>query len=58
MDPKRTLCARCVKDYRTAGFCVVPDGYRNVKDNCDICGRMGFTYIVKKRERSKLDGES
>ena len=58
MDPKRTLCARCVKDYRTAGFCIVPDGYQTVKDSCDICGRPGFTYVMKNNERNRPDGES
>lgn len=56
MDSERTLCARCVKDYRAAGFFVIPDIYHTVKTPCDICGRPGLDYLVEemqKKERNR-----
>ena len=58
VDPKRTLCERCVKDYRYAGFLAVPDRNNVVRESCDICGRLGYTYIVKAPERNGQDGQS
>lgn len=48
MDQKRTLCKRCRGDYKTAGFSAVSDGFQIIKSPCDLCGRPGFDYIVRK----------
>lgn len=53
MDGKRTLCKRCVGDYRIAGFFAVLDGYQAVKKACDLCGRPGFDYITGKHRKEK-----
>ncbi len=61
VDPRRTLCARCVSDYRTAGFLVAPYVYIKVKEPCDICGRPGFEYVVGRTHQKKgtsFDGQS
>lgn len=58
VDPKRTLCDRCVKDYRYAGFSAIPDNNELVKDSCDICGRPGNSYVVEDPERNGLNGQS
>ncbi len=48
MDRKRTLCKRCRGDYEAAGFLPVPDGVQVIKSPCNLCGRPGFDYIVRK----------
>lgn len=53
MDQMRTLCARCVKDYRDAGFYVIPENRTNIKSPCDLCGRPGFDYLVEERYGKK-----
>lgn len=60
MGSKRTLCGRCVKDYRTAGFLTIPCGYQRINYSCDICGRQGFVYTVKRDvgERNRLNAQS
>lgn len=60
VDPRRTLCVRCVQDYRTAGFLVVPYMNVKVKEPCDICARPGFEYIVRTHQRkgTGFDGQN
>jgi len=61
VDPIRTLCARCVKDYKTAGFSVDPSLHSMIKEPCDICGRPGFEYVVGRTHQRKgksQDGQS
>ena len=61
VDPRRTLCARCVRDYKTAGFSVAPSVYNTIKEPCDICGRPGFLYVVEsthKRKGTGFDGQN
>lgn len=53
MDGRRTLCRRCVGDYRIAGFQAVPDGYQIIKKSCDLCGRPGYDYIIGKSGHSR-----
>lgn len=57
VDPRRTLCARCVKDYRFAGFSVFFDTRSDIKEPCDICGRPGFEYVIKRTRQRKGTGE-
>lgn len=51
VDPRRTLCARCVRDYKTAGFSVVHSVNSTIKEPCDICARPGFEYVVRTHQR-------
>lgn len=53
MKEKRTLCKRCAGDYRTAGFRTVPDGFQVIKGSCDLCGRAGYDYVIKKQHFAK-----
>ncbi len=56
VDPRRTLCARCVRDYKTAGLLVAPYVDVKVKEPCDICGRPGFEYVVGRTHQRKGTG--
>ncbi len=56
MEEKRTLCTRCAGDYREAGFSTVPDGFQVIKSSCDLCGRPGYDYIIKKEILRKGTG--
>ena len=58
MDGKRTLCKRCVGDYRIAGFYAFLDGYQVIKKSCDLCGRPGFDYITGKAEKRRANEKS
>lgn len=50
MDDIRTLCIRCKSDYEDAGYEVVFT-CNKVKQPCDICGTMGFDYIIKAKDK-------
>ncbi len=56
VDPRRTLCARCVNDYKIAGFFVEPSMHSTIKEPCDICGRLGFEYVVGRTHQKKGTG--
>ena len=61
VDPRRTLCARCVRDYITAGFFVAPLQDAKIKEPCDICRRPGFEYVVgrtRQRKGTGLNGQN
>lgn len=49
MDGKdyRTLCYRCVSEYKEAGFKVRRVENIINKEPCERCNRQGWTYIVK-----------
>lgn len=55
MKEQRTLCHRCAAAYRDAGYYIRRDYNATVKDACDICGRMGWTYLLE-RKRDGKDG--
>lgn len=46
MKEQRTLCGMCAAAYRDAGYIVRRDYNITIKDNCDICGCMGWEYLV------------
>ncbi len=48
LKEKRTLCESCKRDYGTAGFYVFRDGFQVIKSSCDLCGRPGYDYVIKK----------
>lgn len=62
MKEQRTLCTRCAGDYRMAGFHISKDGFQVIKGSCDLCGRPGYDYVIKKAEifekRSGIDAEN
>lgn len=57
MDGKRTLCKRCVGDYRLAGFYAFLNGYQTEKESCDLCGRPGFEYNTGRKRKESADGK-
>ena len=46
MKEQRTLCGMCAAAYRDAGYIVRRDYSVTIKDNCDICGRLGWDYYI------------
>lgn len=56
VDPRRTLCARCVGDYKAAGFSVAHSVHNTIKEPCDICCRPGFEYVVGRTHQRKGTG--
>jgi len=46
MKEQITLCARCAKEYRMAGYRIRPDYTVDIKEPCEKCGRPGFTYWI------------
>ena len=56
VDPRRTLCAKCVGDYKAAGFLVTPSLQNEIKEPCDICKRPGFEYVVERTHQRKGTG--
>jgi hypothetical protein len=56
MNDVRTLCSRCKQDYRAAGYTVTMNGWQDIKDNCDICSRLGLEYVVKEPEKKVKNG--
>lgn len=48
-DDERTLCNKCVDNYRTAGYEVKRKDYNQKKECCDICNwREAYSYLVKR----------
>lgn len=47
MKDQRTLCGRCAKEYRQAGYYVDRDYTVEDKQPCDKCGRLGWCYWVE-----------
>ena len=45
-DDKRALCPRCMRDYQAAGYIVKQDYAVTVKDECYVCGHMGWEYWI------------
>lgn len=45
---KRTLCYRCYQEYIIAGYILKRDYTVKDKEPCDKCGRMGWTYIIRR----------
>ncbi|MBO5060250.1 MAG: hypothetical protein J6C82_04985 [Clostridia bacterium] len=43
---RRTLCGRCMNDYKTAGYRVYIMSY--IREPYDKCGRMGFDCKIKR----------
>lgn len=43
----RTLCYKCVSEYREAGYKVYRDEKIINKEPCDKCNRQGWTYIIE-----------
>ena len=48
----RTLCHRCRRAYEESGYTLQRTGNR-IKSACDICGRDGFDYEIKKEQRTR-----
>lgn len=45
---ERCLCVKCKTDYETAGYIVKFIYEIKIKYPCDKCGRMGWTYKIKR----------
>lgn len=47
----RCFCSDCLASYRTNAKYIVKrlNPYNRTKDNCDICGRLGYDYLISKR---------
>ena len=46
MEDIRCLCSKCADNYRTIGYKLKK--YKDIKDKCFICNKLGFEYILKK----------
>lgn len=40
------LCDRCKRDYITAGYTIRRDMSELYKDECEICSRSGWVYLI------------
>lgn len=50
-DNIRVLCFCCKQTYETAGYKVIgPLPNQKVTQPCDICTRLGYEYVIDKRE--------
>lgn len=56
MDEIRTLCFHCFHNYDDAGFLLRLNGVQFFKGSCDLCGRPGWEYIVRKKSAARKDG--
>ena len=51
----RVLCHACANNYRLAGYVLVRVEHQQVKQDCDICGRIcGYEYEVLDREVGRI----
>ena len=50
MDDIRVLCYRCADNYRDIGYMLFRRN--DFKRECFICGRLGFEYEIRKREKN------
>ena len=53
MKEQRTLCHSCVQDYEEAGYEIKRDYTEQYKGECDICRRMGWTYLIEREPDKK-----
>lgn len=47
------LCARCEDDYRDAGEKIHRDKETTVRDRCEMCGKIGLTFWIKRKKVPK-----
>ena len=52
MKDERTLCWRCEKDYRDAGY-RLRHIWSQAKEPCDICGRPAWRFEIVEVKRDK-----
>jgi hypothetical protein len=51
IDDIRVLCYRCKSDYNIAGY--KTDQINKVREPCDKCGRLGYTYRIAEVRKRK-----
>lgn len=53
MNNVRTLCSHCKEIYETAGFEPTINGWQDIKEPCDICGKPGFEYVIHEPDKKE-----
>lgn len=54
MNDVRTLCSQCKQIYETAGFEPTINGWQDIKEPCDICGKPGYEYVIHDVKSSEV----
>ena len=49
-DDIRVLCFKCADHYRQAGFTLIRVKNQQVKQECDICHRFGWEYVIEENK--------
>ena len=50
------LCARCEDDYRDAGITMRRDTSVEWRDRCEMCGKLGLAFLIKRKKAPKRKG--
>ena len=58
-DDVRCLCPSCLKDYIASNDYLIRrrDPFARSKSKCDKCGRLGWQYIVKEKDKTKAKSQ-